>query len=81
MSSTTNSNHRFHKWRNLIRGFSSTAAKQLWVSDITYIDLAVGCCYLHLVTDAYSKKIVGRCLSDSLSAVSTLKALRMAIGL
>ena len=53
--STTNSNHRYHKWKNLIKGFVPTAANQLWVSDITYIDLLGGCCYLHLVTDAYSK--------------------------
>ena len=77
--STTNSNHRYHKWKNLIRGFVPTAANQLWVSDITYIDLAGGCCYLHLVTDAYSKKIVGWCLAESLSSVFTLKALRMAL--
>jgi len=77
--STTNSNHRFHKWKNLIRGFVPTAANQLWVSDITYVDLDGGCCYLHLVTDAYSKKIVGWCLAESLSAVFTLRALRMAI--
>ena len=77
--STTNSNHRFHKWKNLIKGFRPMHANQLWVSDITYIDLAEGCCYLHLVTDAYSKKIVGWCLAESLSAVFTLKALRMAI--
>ena len=77
--STTNSNHRFHKWKNLIKGFTPTAANQLWVSDITYIDLAEGCCYLHLVTDAYSKKIVGWCLADSLGATFTLRALRMAI--
>ena len=77
--STTNSNHRFHKWKNLIKGFKPTAANQLWQSDITYIDLVGGCCYLHLVTDAYSKKIVGWCLADSLASVFTLKALRMAI--
>jgi len=77
--STTNSNHRFHKWKNLIRGFVPTRASQLWVSDITYIELRGGCCYLHLVTDAYSKKIVGWCLAESLAAVFTLKALRMAI--
>jgi len=71
---TTNSNHRYHKYKNLIRGFVPTRRNQLWVSDITYIDLADGCCYLHLVTDAYSRKIVGWCLSD------TLAALRMAIG-
>ena len=78
--STTNSNHRFHKWKNLIRGFIPTGANQLWVSDITYIDLVGGCCYLHLVTDAYSKKIVGWCLAGSLGAMFTLRALRMAIG-
>jgi len=78
--STTNSNHRYRKWKNLIRDFSPTAANQLWQSDITYIDLAGGCCYLHLVTDAYSKKIVGWCLAESLASVFTLKALRMAIG-
>ncbi len=77
--STTNSNHRFHKWKNLIKGFTPTAPNQLWVSDITYIDLETGCCYLHLVTDAYSKKIVGWCLAHSLAAFFSLKALRMAI--
>ena len=78
--STTNSNHRYHKWKNLIKGFVPTHANQLWVSDITYIELHGGCCYLHLITDAYSKKIVGWCLAESLAAVFTLKALRMAIG-
>jgi len=78
--STTNSNHRYHKWKNLVRGFVPTRAGQLWVSDITYIELNGGCCYLHLVTDAYSKKIVGWHLAESLAAVFTLKALRMAIG-
>ena len=77
--STTNSNHRYHKWKNLIKGFTPTAANQLWVSDITYIELERGCCYLHLITDAYSKKIMGWCLAESLAAVFTLKALRMAI--
>ena len=50
---TTNSNHRYHKYRNLIRGYVPTASNQLWVSDITYIDLVDGCCYLHLVTEDY----------------------------
>jgi transposase InsO family protein len=77
---TTNSNHRYHKYRNLIRGFIPTRPNQLWVSDITYIDLMDGCCYLHLVTDAYSRKIVGWCLSDTLEAENTLEALRMAAG-
>lgn len=77
---TTNSNHRYHKYRNLIKGFVPVRPNQLWVSDITYIDLADGCSYLHLVTDAYSHKIVGWCLSDTLEASHTLSALQMAIG-
>ncbi len=77
---TTNSNHRYHKWKNLIKDFVPNAANQLWVSDITYIPLADGSvCYLHLVTDAYSHKIVGWVLSDSLCAASSIEALRQAI--
>lgn len=76
---TTNSNHRFKKYKNLIKKYIPTGPNQLWVSDITYIDLTVGCCYLHLITDAYSHKIVGWCLSDSLEALNTLKALQDAI--
>lgn len=76
---TTNSNHRFHKYRNLIKGFVPTAPCQLWVSDITYIDTDDGCCYLHLVTDAYSHKIVGWCLAPTLEALNTLSALQDAI--
>ena len=76
---TTNSNHRYHKYKNLIRGYVPTRPNQLWVSDITYIDLVDDCCYLHLVTDAYSHKIVGWCLSSTLEAEYTLQALKMAI--
>lgn len=76
---TTNSNHRYHKWKNLIKGFVPTSANQLWVSDITYIDTDNGCCYLHLVTDAYSHKIIGWTVVASLGAVFSLEALRMAI--
>lgn len=78
--STTNSNHRYHKWKNLIKGLVPTSLNQLWVSDITYIPLADGdVCYLHLVTDAYSHKIVGWCLANTLRASATLEALRQAI--
>ena len=66
---TTNSNHRYHKYRNLVRGFVPTGANQLWVADITYIALANGeVCYLHLITDAYSHKIVGWALADTLKS-------------
>lgn len=77
---TTNSNHRYHKWKNLIKDFSPTAANQLWVADITYISLANGdVCYLHLITDAYSHMIVGWALADSLRAAVSIQALQMAI--
>ena len=57
---TTNSNHRYHKWKNLVKGLVPVAANQIWVADITYMELADGnVCYLHLITDAYSHKIIG----------------------
>ena len=78
---TTNSNHRYHKWKNLIKGLVPAAANQLWVADITYIALAGGdVCYLHLITDAYSHKIVGWALAGSLKAAISMEALKMAIG-
>ena len=77
---TTNSNHRYHKYKNLIKDIVLTAANQLWVADITYIALAGGdVCYLHLITDAYSHKIVGWALARTLKAAITMQALKMAI--
>lgn len=78
---TTNSNHRYRKWKNLIKGFVPMAANQLWVADITYIALEGGdVCYLHLITDAYSHKIVGWALARTLRAAVSLEALKMAVG-
>lgn len=76
---TTNSNHRYHKYKNLIKGFVPTGPNQLWVSDITYIGMNIGCCYLHLITDAYSHKIIGWKLADTLKAAITLDVLSDAI--
>lgn len=76
---TTYSSRWMHQWPNLIKDVVPTAANQIWVSDITYIDTRQGFTYLHLVTDAYSKKILGWCLSPTLHTDYTLKALRMAI--
>lgn len=77
---TTNSNHRYHKWKNLVKDLTLTAANQLWVSDITYIELADGnVCYLHLITDAYSHKIIGWVVADSLRASISIQALEQAI--
>jgi len=76
---TTNSNHRFHKYKNLIKGIIPVEPNQQWVADITYVDLEQGACYLHLITDAYSHRILGRCLADTLEATYTLEALKMAV--
>ena len=77
---TTHSYHHFHKWPNLVKGFTAEKPNQLWVSDITYLLLSDGSvCYLHLVTDAFSRKIVGWCLSTTLKASRSLEALDMAI--
>lgn len=76
---TTFSDHWMRKYPNLIEGFYPTAPNQLWVSDITYIVLVDGFAYLSLITDAYSRKIVGFYLSMDLSAEGCVKALNMAL--
>lgn len=76
---TTNSNHNYRKYKNLIKGFRPMTPGELWVADITYIDTDEGVCYLHLLTDAFTHEIVGWKLSDSLLASHTLFALNDAI--
>ena len=56
---TTWSESWLHRFPNLVKDLILTAANQVWVSDITYIETETGFVYLHLVTDAYSKKIMG----------------------
>lgn len=76
---TTLSKHRFKKYPNIIRDFIPTAPNQLWVSDITYIHLPNSFAYLSLITDAYSRKIVGFYMSKDLTAKGPLRALKMAL--
>ncbi len=76
---TTFSDHWMRKYPNLIEGFYPTAPNQLWVSDITYIVVGEGFAYLSLITDAYSRKIVGFYLSVDLSAEGCIRALNMAL--
>jgi transposase InsO family protein len=77
---TTNSIHRMFKYPNLVREIELVRPEQLWVADITYLDSkAEGNLYLHLVTDAYSKQIMGYELCDNMTAASTHKAFRMAL--
>ncbi len=76
---TTNSDHPYHKWSDLTKGRELTGKDSLWVSDITYLRVNSGFCYLSLVTDAYSRKIVGYHLSQTLKATGCIIALEKAI--
>ena len=76
---TTNSNHLYRKYPNIVRDIKLLSAGRLWVSDITYIRIRNGFVYLSLITDAYSKKIVGWCLWPDLSSTGAINALKMAI--
>jgi putative transposase len=76
---TTNSQHRYRKYSNLIKALEITRPNQVFVADITYIDTVEGFCYLSLLTDVYSRKIVGYALSRSLAIEGCQRALRMAL--
>jgi transposase InsO family protein len=76
---TTNSNHQLRLHPDLIKGVRPVRPEQICVADITFLRLKEGFCYLHLVTDAYSKKIMGYELSLSLKTEYTMRALAMAI--
>ena len=76
---TTCSRHWMRKYPNLIRGFNFEYPHRLWVSDITYIPLKEGFAYLALITDAYSKRIVGYDLNTTLERDGAIRALKMAI--
>lgn len=77
--STTDSYHRFRVYRNLLKDKFLEQAHQAWVSDITYIRTGKDFVYLFLITDAFSRKIVGWHLSDSLKIAGAVRALKMAI--
>lgn len=76
---TTFSNHWLNKWPNLIREMEINRINQLWVSDITYWKIGERYSYISLITDAYSHKIVGYHLAQTLESVETIKALHMAM--
>ena len=76
---TTNSHHRFKKHKNLVSDYVITKPNQVWVADITYIGNRRNPSYLSLITDAYSKKIVGHYVADNLNTESSLKALEKAL--
>ena len=76
---TTNSHHRFRKHHNLIEQLAIERPEQVWVSDITYVGNRQNPMYLSLITDAYSKKIMGYHLDNTLEVKACLKALKRAI--
>ncbi|MFV7237016.1 IS3 family transposase [Flavobacterium sp. ZB4R12] len=76
---TTQSHHWLKKYPNLIRDFIPTAPNQLYVSDITYWRIEIGFVYISFITDAYSHKIVGHNLAETLDAIESVSALRMAL--
>lgn len=75
---TTDSKHSFRVYKNLTQELKVTKPDQLWVSDITYLRTEKGFCYLALITDVYSRRIVGYDVSDSLELTGALNALKMA---
>ncbi len=76
---TTNSHHRFRKHKNLVLDYQITKPNQVWVADITYIGNRKNPSYLSLITDAYSKKIVGHHVAENLTTEGSLLALKKAI--
>ncbi len=73
---TTNSQHWLRKYANLIRDFVPTAPNQLWVSDITYWKINTGKhVYICFITDAYSHKIVGYQVGETMEAIESIRTL------
>lgn len=76
---TTNSNHVYRKYPNLVKGLEVRHVNHVWVADITYVWIEGDVLYLHLLTDAFSHAVIGWCLTDTLEAEGTVKALEMGI--
>ena len=78
---TTCSYHHFNRYKNLIESAVPLRSNEVWVSDITYLWLKPQdrFCYLSVITDLYSRKIVGYCVHESLSVKGCIDALKMAV--
>jgi transposase InsO family protein len=76
---TTQSLHRFRKYPDKARGITPSKPNQIWVSDITYWKMGDMCLYISLVTDAFSRKIVGYHVTDHLESSGPMLALKMAL--
>lgn len=77
--STTQSRHRFRKYDNQLVHFKASGPNQAWAGDITYLRTRQGFVYLFLLTDVYSRKIVGWSLRDTLAIEGSISTVRMAM--
>jgi transposase InsO family protein len=75
---TTNSQHGFQVYPNLLKDFKTTKMNQVWVSDITYIRIENGFVYLAVVLDLFSRRVIGYSISKKIDSELTLNALKMA---
>jgi len=76
---TTNSEHPYPRYENLVKDLEITFPEQVWVCDITYIRLGTGFVYLAIVMDVFTRLIRGWQLSKAIDQELTLAALRMAL--
>lgn len=76
---TTMSKHWMRKWPNIMKDKEVLGQDQVWVSDITYIKTEEGNCYLNMITDAYSRKIMGYAVEENMETESMIGALKMAL--
>ena len=76
---TTLSKHWLRKYPNLVKDIIVKRPDEVWVSDITYLKTDEGNCYLNIVTDAYSRKIVGYAIADNMEAAQMKQAFQMAV--
>lgn len=76
---TTDSEHGYRIYPNLVKGLLVGALNQVWVADITYIRILTGFLYLAVVLDLFSRKVIGWALSEQIDAELTLAGLRMAL--
>jgi putative transposase len=78
-TTTTHSKHWLRKYPNIFKDLNITQPEQAWVSDITYIKTDAGNCYLNLVTDVFSRKIMGYAIAENMNTEEMKKAYEMAI--
>jgi putative transposase len=76
---TTDTDHSYRIYPNLLRGLEAAGRNQVWVADITYIRILSGFLYLAVILDLFSRKVIGWALSEQIDAQLTLAALRMAL--